>query len=232
MRTIAKVPSPRQMLDGVPPDTRVVIAGVSWEFYDRFTKTVRDGTTCRVAFDGKDIEMLTIGPLHEVYRTQTDVFIAIVAGELDIDYQALGSTTWKRKKVGRGVEADSSYYFDREKLLAFAAAVEKQSNKVIDYPNPDLVIEVDISPSRIDRPGIYGALQVPELWRLRDRMVSIEQLVSSGVFVAMERSRFLPVRNDEVTRWVFTEYSRDPTTWKQRLREWVQTDLSNRSSAT
>ena len=102
MRTIAKVPSPRQMLDGVPPDTRVVIAGVSWEFYDRFTKTVRDGTTCRVAFDGKDIEMLTIEPLHEVYRTQTDVFIAIVAGELDIDYQALGLTTWKRKKVGRG----------------------------------------------------------------------------------------------------------------------------------
>ena len=96
--------------------------------------------------------------------------------------------------------------------------MEKQSNKVIDYPNPDLVIEVDISPSRIDRPGIYGVLQVPELWRLRDRMVSIEQLVSSGVFVAMERSRFLPVRNDEVTRWVFTEYSRDPTTWSSASR--------------
>jgi len=232
MRLIARAPSPRRMLDGVPPDTRVVIAGVSWEFYDRVTKAGRVGTTCRIAFDGNDIEMLTIGPLHEVYKTQSDVFITIVASELGVEYQALGSTTWKRKKLGRGVEADSSYYFDRAKLLAFAAAVEKESNKVIDYPNPDLVVEVDISPSRIDRPGIYSALQVPELWRLRNKVVSIEQLVSPGVYVATERSRFLPVRPEDVTRWVFVEYSRDPTTWKQRLREWVQTDLSQRSSAT
>ena len=34
------------------------------------------------------------------------------------------------------------------------------SNDVADYPNPDLAIEVDISPSQLDRPEIYAKLQV------------------------------------------------------------------------
>ena len=153
------------MLDGVPPDTRVVIAGVTWEFYDRFSRAVREGDNCRVAFDGNDIEMMTLGPLHERYKTRLDIFVAIVADELAIEFQPQGSTTWKRKRVKRGVEPDSCFYFKAEKLLACAAAEEKGSNKVEDYPNPDLAIEVDLSPSKIDRPGIYAALQVGELWQ-------------------------------------------------------------------
>ncbi len=144
---------------------------------------------------------------------------------LRIEYQPQGSTTWKRKKVKRGVEPDSCFYFKPEKLLACAAAEAKGSNKVKDYPNPDLAIEVDLSPSKIDRPGIYAALQISELWRLRDKVVSIEHLVSPGAYVAAERSQFLPVRPEDVTRWVFGEYARDPITWKQRMREWVRTDL-------
>jgi Uma2 family endonuclease len=225
MSIAAKAPSPRRMLDGVPPDTRVVIAGVTWEFYDRFSRAVREGDNCRVAFDGNDIEMMTLGPLHERYKTRLDIFVAIVADELAIEFQPQGSTTWKRKRVKRGVEPDSCFYFNAEKLLACAAAEEKGSNKVEDYPNPDLAIEVDLSPSKIDRPGIYAALQVGELWRIRDKVVSIEQLVSPGAYVAAARSQFLPVRPEDVSRWVFGEYSRDPITWKQRLREWVRTDL-------
>jgi Uma2 family endonuclease len=224
MSVTTRAPSPRRMLDGVPPDTRVVIAGVTWEFYDRFSRAVREGDNCRVAFDGKDIEMMTLGPLHERYKTRLDTFIAIVADELTIEHQPQGSTTWKRKKVKRGVEPDSCFYFKPEKLHACAAAEAKGSNKVKDYPNPDLAIEVDLSPSKIDRPGIYAALQISELWRLHDKVVSIEHLFP-GAYVAAERSQFLPVRPEDVTSWVFGEYARDPITWKQRMREWVRTDL-------
>jgi hypothetical protein len=42
LMTIAgKIPRPARMLDGLPPDTRVVIGNVSWEFYDRFSDAVR-----------------------------------------------------------------------------------------------------------------------------------------------------------------------------------------------
>jgi len=41
-------------------------------------------------------------------------------------------------------------------------------------------------------------------------------------------SGFLPVRADEVARWVLAEDTSDPSDWKQRLRTWVQTELVGR----
>ena len=76
----------------------------------------------------------------------------------------MGETTWLREQVDRGIEADLSYFFDPEKIEAVRDAERRESNKVEDYPNPDLVVEVDISPPQADRDGIYAALRVPEVW--------------------------------------------------------------------
>jgi hypothetical protein len=40
------------------------------------------------------------------------VFVKLVAEELTIDLRGMRSTTWKRKKLKRGIEADLSYYLD------------------------------------------------------------------------------------------------------------------------
>jgi Uma2 family endonuclease len=227
----AHKPRPRRLLDGVPPDTRVVIADVTWDVYESFVDAVREGENCHVAFDGKDIELMTVGPFHESLKSLVDTFVAIVAAELEIERQPLGQTTWMRKKVKRGVESDLCYYFDVAKLAAFAEAFVRGSNKVKDYPNPDLAIEVDVSPSKIDRPGIYAALRVPELWRVRKQSVSIEQLGPSGTFVPAVASGFLHVQSHEVSRWLFGEDSRQRVTWERSLREWVQDELGPRVNA-
>ena len=162
------------MLDGVPPDTRVVIADVTWEFYESFVDAIADGENLRVAFDGNDIEVMTLGPFHESLGAIVAVFIATIATEMGVEHQPVGSTTWKRKKVKRGVESDLCYYFDPAKLVTFAEAFARRSNKLDDYPNPDLAIEIAISRSKIDRPGIYAVLEVPELWRFHKERFSIE----------------------------------------------------------
>ncbi len=79
------------------------------------------------------------------------------------------------------------------------------SNDVADYPNPDLAIEIDLSPSKIDRPGIYAALKSPRDWRFEDAMVSIEQLAADGTYYPAQTSRFLHVRPEEVVRWVLED---------------------------
>jgi len=212
------------MLDSFPPDTRVVVFDVTWDAYERLVDALGEGGNCRVAFDGKDIEMMTLGPFHERQRSLLEFFITIVAGELKIRRQPMGSTTWKRKKLKRAIESDLCYYFDPAKLAAAAAAA--RSDDVDDYPNPDLAIEVDISPPKIDRAGIYIALEVTEFWRARKHSVSIEQLGPDGKYVPVPRSRFLPVRPEDVTRWVFDEDSADLVTWEERLREWVRSELA------
>jgi Uma2 family endonuclease len=106
--TKARKPRARRLLDGVPPDTRVVIHDVTWDVYEGFVDSIGEGENCRVAFNGKDIEMMSIGPFHDLLKSRIDAFIAIVAGELAIEREVVGSTTWKRKRVKRGIESDHS----------------------------------------------------------------------------------------------------------------------------
>ena len=165
-------------LDGVPPDKRVLIIDATWDEYENLVEQIGESRNCRVAFDGKDIEMMTLGPFHERQKSLLDWFIMIVAGELKIERQPMGSTTWKRKKLKRAIESDVCYYFDPVKLTAAAAAAH--SDDVDLYPNPDLAAEVDISPPKIDRPGIYGALQVPEFWACATRQCRSNSSVRMG----------------------------------------------------
>lgn len=164
--------------------------------------------------------ILSLGPFHERQRSFLESFIAIVAGELEIRRQPMGSTTWRRKNVERGIESDLCYFFDPVKMKVVAAA---DSDDVDDYPNPDLAVEVDTSRPKIDRPGIYAALKVAELWRARDGSVSIEHLGPDGQYVPAVQSLYLPVSPEDVTRWVFTEDKSDLVIWEKRLRAWVRT---------
>jgi Uma2 family endonuclease len=120
-------------------------------------------------------------------------------------------------------------FFDPEKLAIVVDARARQSNNVADYPNPDLAIEIDISPSQIDRPSIYRALKVAEVWRFDGTSLVIEQLRPDGTYAVSDSSRFLPVRSDEVLRWIRDEDSSDELAWELRLREWARTELTPRT---
>jgi Uma2 family endonuclease len=221
---------PSRLLDGLRPDTRVVIADVTWNDYLRLVNAVADSENCRVAYDGKDIELMNVGPVHDSYSEILGVFVNLVAEELTIDLRGMRSTTWKRKKLKRGIEADLSYYLDPAKIVAFDAALARRSRKLKDYPNPDMALEVDISRPKIDRQGIYAALQVSEVWRVFDEHVSIEHLQSEGTYAPAVGSRFLYVTSDDVERWVLREEARGGVTWKQRLREWVRSEIVPRTT--
>jgi Uma2 family endonuclease len=225
MTIATKIPNPARMLVGLPPDTRVVIGDVSWEFYDRFSDRVRKGDNCRVAYDGKDVEIMSIGPLHDWIMSLLTVFVEIISEELKIECIPMGSTTWKRGQVKRGIESDQCYYFDPAKMETAGSSAAKLSDKVADYPNPDLAIEIDISPSKIDRPGIYAALKVQEFWRVRKGQVSIEQLSPDGTYKPVAASTFLRVRPEDVTHWLFKEDSKARLAWKERLREWLRAEF-------
>jgi Uma2 family endonuclease len=164
-------------------------------------------------------------PLHEDDAWFGASVIQVVAEELRIPWKPMESTTWKRAAIKRGIEADKSFYLDAEKVAAATAARARRSANLADYPNPDLAIEVDISQPKIDRPGIYAALKVAEVWRFRESDVTIERLTNLGAYEVVEASGFLAIRADEVARWVFREDSADLTDWNRRLRAWVQAEL-------
>ena len=212
----------------VAGEERHVIRGATWRFYNWLTDALGERAPFRLAYDGRDIEIMTLGPKHEGIRELLSLFVNEVQDGLEIDCLGLGSTTWKRSELERGIEADLSYCFAPARLEACEAADSRDSNDVADYPDPDLAVEIDLSPPQIDRPAIYRELRVAEIWRLRAGTVSIEQLGVDGNYVAAESSRFLHVTPDEVTRWVIKEKSGNRRQWKMRLRKWILTELKPR----
>ena len=82
-----------------------------------------------------------------------------------------------------------------------------------EYPNPDLAIEVDVSPSKSIAEAIYAALRVAEVWRFdgASDQVVIERLSDDGTYRIVDASSFLPVSAEELTRWVFRKIAPDPS---------------------
>ena len=117
---------------------------------------------------------------------------------------------------------------DADKLAVSAAALARAAKDIAAYPNPDLAIEVDISEPQVDRPGIYAALRVPEIWRFSETGVIVERLTDQGTYADAGRSGFLPIVADEVTRWVLEEDWSNLLDWKRRLRAWVRAELVGR----
>ncbi len=228
-RTIPRPPAPPSAASFGLSEERGVMRDVSWNLYDRLTDAIRERSSIRVAFDGKDVEIMVVGPLHESLGELLDIFIGEVCDGLDLDSQSLGSTTWKRPEVDRGIEADSCHCFDPAKIAACRAALARNCNDGDAYPLPDLAVEIDISPPKIDRPGIYSKLRVPEVWRFSGDAVSMEHLDASGEYIAANSSQFLFVRADEVTQWLRDGKSAERLTWKRRVREWVRNELKPRA---
>src|SRR5271166_3525714 len=202
------------------PDHRFVIRDVDWTFYEQLVDSIPEGANLHVDYDGKDLEIMSLSPIHDVVKKTLARFVELTAEELETPCTGLGQTTWKRPEVARGLEADDCYYFALEKLAVADEAIVRWSKDVAEYPNPDLAIEVDVSSSKIDRPAIYAALRVAEVWRFdgeRKRIV-IERLSEEGTYQTVDMSEFLPVRSEEVARWVLEEDQRAGSAWGRRMR--------------
>ncbi len=200
------------------PEDRVLFRNVDWSFYDRLVDSIPESSNIHVDYDGKDLEVMARGFKHGRSNRLLGLFVDIVTEELQIPRRGLRSTTWKRPEISRGLEADNCYYFLPEKIAADNAALKRGSDDIADYPNPDLAIEVDISPPRVDRAGIYAALAVAEVWRFDGRELVIERLTPEKRYAAVDASQFLPVRPEQVRRWLLEEDSRDDSAWARRLR--------------
>jgi Uma2 family endonuclease len=232
MSTITTIPSPPaapSTRSSNAAEERGVMRGVSWNLYDRLTDALRERSSVRIAFDGKDVEIMVVGPVHEGLGDRLGVFVGEVCDGLDLDSYGLGSTTWKREEVERGIEADLCYCFDLAKVAICRAAESRGTNDGAAFPIPDLAVEIDISPPKIDRPGIYSKLQVLEVWRFGDETASIEQLDGNGNYVAADMSRFLFVRPDEIIRWLREGKSMTRPAWKRAIAEWARAELRPRA---
>ncbi len=208
---------------------RVTLPGLSWQTYLRILDETGDRRRSRLAFNRGVLEIMSPGPIHEGDSYGFDRVVAIVTEEARIACKPYGSTTWTSDDAEKGLEADECYYFTADKLATAAVAARRGSNTSADYPFPDLAIEVDMRRAAIDRAEIYAALGVPEVWSFDDKKLRIDHLGEDGTFHEVAQSRFIPLRSEDIVRWVLRfEQAEDVTAWAIEFRDWVRVELAGR----
>lgn len=202
-------------------DQRIVIRGVDRTLYNLLDRAIGEDQHIRLIYDGKDLELMTTGYLHERFKELFGRLMRAIMLALDLEFEAAGQATWKTEEAARGLESDLSYYFDPRKMEVVRQAADRGSNAPADYPAPDLAIEIDLSSPQVDRPAVYAALRVGEVWRFNGRDVVIEQLQPDGSYAQAATSRFLPLSEADIRRWLVEEDSPRRLDWERRLNRWA-----------
>jgi Uma2 family endonuclease len=205
------------------PEGRIVLRGVSWETYERLVEEVGDITTL-MAYNRGVLELISPGAMHERLKKRIDRLVGVATEELDIPCVSMSSTRWRSVEAKRAIEADECYMLTAAKV----AASEHDSPRAVDYPSPDLAVEIDISPSEVHRAEIYATLRIPEVWRFDGETLLIDRLRDDGTYVSVAESLFLPITPAEVVHWVFHPDSRNESVWSRRFRAWVRAELAPR----
>lgn len=229
MTRIASTPRPKGETRPPAPtiadfgNQRIVLRGVGKDVYALLDEAIGPGQHVRLACDGEDLELMTTSDLHEFFKVLFGRFVDVISIEFEIDQIAVGEKTWKTKRTDRGLQADLSYYFEPAKITMARKGFRRKSMNPADYPSaPDLAIEIDSSRPQIDRPSIYAALKAFEIWRFDGVDVRIEQLQPDGTYLAVKRSRFLPVTAEQIRRWILDDEASDGQAWVRRLTQWAR----------
>jgi len=119
-------------------ETRIRFAGVGFDVYESLIRATPPRTAVRMASDGKDLEIMVKGPVHDNYGRLLDRFITAIAAALGISHRGLGEITWIRPELERGLESDQCYVFDPAKLAVVNELLARRENNVAAYPNPRL----------------------------------------------------------------------------------------------
>src|SRR6185312_2381520 len=138
-------------------EQRIVLHNISWPAYEALSADV-GASHIRLTYDEGDLEIMTLSFGHENAGEWLGRLIFFLALELQIALCSGGSTTLKAALLKKGLEPDKSFWIKDERAMRG----KKEWNPLVDPP-PDLVVEVDISRSVLDRLAIYAALAVPEI---------------------------------------------------------------------
>ena len=159
---------------GLEPTQRLVLDCVSWAEYEKFLEAVGKRRV-RLTYDRGRLEFMTVSSLHERYKHLFCLLLAVVALETGARVVGVGSTTFRRRDVERGLEPDECYYLQSASRVRDLTALDLGVD-----PPPDLAIEVDVTRSVMDRLGVYAALRVPEVWRFDGQAVEAYGLAADG----------------------------------------------------
>lgn len=205
----------------VPAEQRLVLFDISWPQYLGYSNMLGE-MHVRVTYDGHRMELMTLSPEHERAKKLLDRLLAVLAEELNISIASFGSMTCRREDIERGLEPDECYWIANEPSVRWRTDIDLDND-----PPPDLVVEVEISRSALNRMGLYAGLRVPEVWRWDGQTLRVCLLEKGGAYSEGGPSQafpFLPM--NEVERFLRDSAEMTEVELMRTFRKWVRRQVS------
>lgn len=193
LRSVVEAKLQPMVVDRVHPKkypNSSVFRDVSWDFYKAMLREI-DEQPSRINYDRGTLEIMTLSVEHESFKSMLGLMIGYLALTLKVKIKNAGSSTLKRMAKRRGLEADQCYWVAHESQMRRKRRLDLRSD-----PPPDLVVEIDVMHSVVNREQIYASLGVPEMWVLRRRGDAPEIQgfgLDQGVWQPIEYSKSFPV---------------------------------------
>jgi Uma2 family endonuclease len=149
-------------------ENRTILQPISWATFNNLLTELGNQRNARLTYHQAVLEIMTPLGEHENNNRFIDKLIQVLATELNLNIKSMGSLTLKQDNLQQAVEPDSCYYITQEPLVR-----NKQNIDLNIDPPPDLVLEIDITNTSLNKLPIYANLQVPEIWRYNGRSLQV-----------------------------------------------------------
>ncbi len=133
----------------------IIINNLSWQNYEKILNYLRDSLSFRLKYTNGILQLMSPSRRHEIDKKIIGMLLETYFLVKNIDFYPLGSTTFRKEKIAKGIEPDQCYCFNSEKEF------------------PDLAIEIVVTSGGIDSLSIYQSLGVAEVWFWENNQFSL-----------------------------------------------------------
>ncbi|MEB3247779.1 MAG: Uma2 family endonuclease [Merismopediaceae bacterium] len=205
-------------------EQRVIFYDLNWESYQQILQALGNHRASRLTYEQGTLEITMPSEEHEWTTRLFDLFIRILVAESGLKLKTMGSTTLLRPELLKGAEPDNGFYIQNSL---------KVQQKIVDLqtdPPPDLVVEIDITHTDINKFNLYAGLGVPEFWRYNGQALQFYCL-QDGIYQEVETSPTFSFPLKERFYQFLQDCFVDEIEGEKQLRAWVREILSKEASS-
>jgi len=208
------VPEETKMAASITPsEQRVVLRDIPWNAYEGLLPEQQDKSTPRFTYDQGILEIMSPSYEHEELKDIITLLGNIWAGASGAKIRTFGSATFKREDIKRAFEPDGCFYVQSVDRIRGKKRIDLTTD-----PPPDIVVEIDITNSSINKFPLFAAIGIPEVWRY-DRQMSIFKLESNS-YSLIAQSQFLAgLTADLITELIRLSESINRGEWILKITE-------------
>jgi Uma2 family endonuclease len=201
----------------LPKSRRLVLYDIDWTTYRRLLRAFQERPGIRLTYDRGTLEIMSPSQEHEGVAYLLGRFVDVLTDELKWRVIAGRTTTFRKRRKKRGLEPDNSYWIASEPQVRGKRPIDPRT-----APPPDLVIEVDITHSSLDRLAISASLKVPEVWRFSGGQVAFHVLQKDGTYAPGPSRCFPGLQAPDLVPFLDLWKREDDMTAVSEFRNWVR----------